>query len=102
GAVIASVPAGVLGGVTTALYGLVGILGVHIWVSNRVDFGKPINQFTAAIPLVIGIADFTWAAGDLDFGGIALGALAALVIYHAMRLVGGWRGTVVPDHTNDL
>ena len=56
GVVIASIPAGVLGGVTTALYGLVGILGVHIWVSNRVDFGKPINQFTAAIPLVIGIA----------------------------------------------
>ncbi|MEU5757607.1 solute carrier family 23 protein [Nocardia sp. NPDC047648] len=101
GAVIAAIPAGVLGGVTTALYGLVGILGVHIWVSNRVDFGTPINQFTAAIPLVIGIADFTWKVGDLDFGGIALGALAALVIYHAMRLIGGWRGTVEPHHAHD-
>ncbi|UGT64812.1 NCS2 family nucleobase:cation symporter [Nocardia asteroides] len=98
GAVIAAIPAGVLGGVTTALYGLVGILGVHIWVSNRVDFGKPINQFTAAIPLVVGIADFSWRIGDLDFGGIALGALAALAIYHAMRVIGGLRGTVAPDH----
>nr|WP_280185816.1 MULTISPECIES: solute carrier family 23 protein [Nocardia] len=102
GAVIAAIPAGVLGGVTTALYGLVGILGVHIWVSNHVNFGQPINQFTAAIPLVIGIADFTWVAGDLDFGGITLGALAALVIYHAMRLIGGWRGTVVPQHAHDV
>ncbi|WP_280253017.1 uracil-xanthine permease family protein [Nocardia abscessus] len=102
GAVIAAIPAGVLGGVTTALYGLVGILGVHIWVSNHVNFGQPINQFTAAIPLVIGIADFTWVAGDLDFGGITLGALAALVIYHAMRLIGGWRGTVVPQHPHDV
>ncbi|MGW4091427.1 uracil-xanthine permease family protein [Nocardia sp. NPDC004750] len=102
GAVIAAIPAGVLGGVTTALYGLVGILGVHIWVSNRVDFGKPINQFTAAIPLVIGIADFTWAIGELDFGGITLGAVAALVIYHAMRLIGGWRGTVVPDNAHGV
>ncbi|MFC3965670.1 uracil-xanthine permease family protein [Nocardia jiangsuensis] len=98
GAVIAAIPAGVLGGVTTALYGLVGILGVHIWVSNRVDFGKPINQFTAAIPLVVGIADFTWRIGDLNFGGIALGAPAALVIYHAMRVIGGLRGTVAADH----
>lgn len=93
GAVIASVPAGVLGGVTTALYGLVGILGVHIWVSNRVDFTAPINQFTAAIPLVIGIADFSWTVGDLSFGGIALGAFAALVIYHVIRTVGAWRST---------
>ncbi|WP_425295325.1 uracil-xanthine permease family protein [Nocardia abscessus] len=102
GAVIAAIPAGVLGGVTTALYGLVGILGVHIWVSNQVNFGEPINQFTAAIPLVIGIADFTWVVGDLDFGGITLGALAALVIYHAMRLIGGWRGTVAPQHAHDV
>ncbi|MFW0796433.1 solute carrier family 23 protein [Gordonia sp. CPCC 205515] len=93
GAVIAAVPAGVLGGVTTALYGLVGVLGVHIWVSNRVDFGRAINQFTAAIPLVIGIANFTWVIGDLNFGGIALGAAAALIIYHSMRIIGGWRGT---------
>lgn len=93
GAVIDSIPAGVLGGVTTALYGLVGIIGVHIWVSNRLDFGLPINQFTAAIPLVIGIADFQWKIGDLDFGGIALGAIAALIIFHSMNLIGGWRGT---------
>ncbi|MFJ6096697.1 uracil-xanthine permease family protein [Williamsia muralis] len=97
GAVIASIPPGVLGGVTTALYGLVGILGVHIWVTNKVDFSKPINQFTAAIALVIGIADFSWKIGDLSFGGIALGAISAVVIYHVMRLVGQWRGTVVVD-----
>ena len=93
GAVINSIPAGVLGGVTTALYGLVGVIGVHIWVTNRVDFGLPINQFTAAIPLVIGIADFQWMIGDLEFGGIALGSIAALVIYHVMHQIGGWRGT---------
>lgn len=102
GAVIASIPPGVLGGVTTALYGLVGILGVNIWVTNRVDFSKPINQFTAAIPLVIGIADFTWKIGDLSFAGIALGAVAALVIYHVMKIVGGIRGTVVPDATTPV
>ena len=93
GAVIASVPAGVLGGITTALYGLVAIIGVHIWVTNRVDFSRPINQFTAAIPLIIAIADFSWTIGDVSFGGIAIGAVCALLIYHMIRLVGGWRGT---------
>lgn len=94
---IASIPPGVLGGVTVALYGLVGILGVHIWVTNKVDFSKPINQFTAAIALVIGIADFTWKMGDLAFGGIALGAIGAVVVYHVMRMIGQWRGTVIID-----
>lgn len=88
GAVISAIPPGVLGGATIVLYGLVGILGVRIWLTNHVDFSKPINQMTAAIPLIIGIADFTWTAGELTFTGIALGSIAALVIYHVMALLG--------------
>lgn len=88
GAVIVAIPAGVLGGATVVLYGLVGILGVRIWLTNHVDFGKPVNQMTAAIPLILGIADFTWSAGNLTFTGIALGSIAALLIYHGMRLLG--------------
>jgi uracil-xanthine permease len=88
GAAISAIPPGVLGGATIVLYGLVGILGVRIWLTNHVDFGRPINQMTAAIPLIIGIADFTWHAGSLIFTGIALGSIAALVIYHGMRLLG--------------
>lgn len=93
GAVINTIPAGVLGGVTTALYGLIGIIGVKIWLDNRVDFGKPVNQFTAATALIIGIADFTWNAGTLSFNGIALGTVAAIVIYHVMTWVGRVRRT---------
>ncbi|MGO4689386.1 uracil-xanthine permease family protein [Glaciibacter sp. 2TAF33] len=93
GAVINTIPAGVLGGVTTALYGLIGIIGVKIWLDNKVDFSKPVNQFTAATALIIGIADFTWNAGTLSFNGIALGTIAAIVIYHVMAWVGRVRGT---------
>jgi len=88
GAVISAIPPGVLGGATVVLYGLVGILGVRIWLTNNVDFSKPLNQMTGAIPLIIGIADFTWQAGDLTFTGIALGSIAALLVYHGMRLLG--------------
>lgn len=87
GALIATIPAGVLGGVTTALYGLVGVLGIRIWVSNQVDFSAPINQLTAAVPLIIGIADFTLVVGGISLGGIALGSLAAIGVYQAMRLL---------------
>jgi uracil-xanthine permease len=93
GALIASVPDGVIGGVTTMLYGMIGILGARIWVQAKVNFSDPVNLTTAAVPLVIGIANFTWTAGDLQFGGIALGTAAALVIYHVMGAIGRWRGT---------
>jgi uracil-xanthine permease len=87
GAAISAVPPGVLGGATIVLYGLVGVLGIRIWLTNHVDFTKPLNQMTAAIPLIIGIADFTWQVGDLTFTGIALGSIAALLVYHGMRLL---------------
>jgi uracil-xanthine permease len=87
GAAISAIPPGVLGGATTVLYGLVGVLGIRIWLTNHVDFAKPLNQMTAAIPLIIGIADFTWRVGDLTFTGIALGSIAALLVYHGMRLL---------------
>ncbi|MBS1696306.1 MAG: nitrate reductase [Actinobacteria bacterium] len=87
GATISAIPPGVLGGATIVLYGLVGVLGVRIWLTNHVDFGKPVNQMTAAIPLIIGIADFTWTAGSLTFTGIALGSIAALLVYHGMNLL---------------
>ena len=86
-------PAGVLGGVTTALYGLIGIIGVKIWLDNKVDFSRPVNQFTAATALVIGIADFTVTAGTLSFNGIALGSIAAIVVFHLMTTVSRLRGT---------
>ncbi len=93
GAVINTIPAGVLGGVTTALYGLIGIIGVKIWLDNKVDFSKPVNQFTAATALIVGIADFTLNLGQLTFNGIALGTIAAIVVYHLMRTVARLRGT---------
>lgn len=99
GALIFSVPAGVLAGVTVALYGLIGIIGVKIWIDNKVDFSKPINQFSAAIPLIVGIADFTLQFGSVVFNGIALGTISAVVVYHVMRSLARLRGgeVVVAD-----
>ncbi|MGN9777477.1 uracil-xanthine permease family protein [Micromonospora sp. H33] len=93
GALILTVPAGVLGGATTALYGLIAILGARIWIENRVDFHDPVNLLTAAVAVIVGAANFTVTAGDLSFNGIALGTGAALVVYHGMRLVARLRGT---------
>jgi len=93
GAVIFTIPPGVLGGVTTALYGLIGVIGIRIWVENKVDFSRPKNQLTAGIALIMGIADFTLALGGASFGGIILGTVAAIVVFHLMSAIGRLRGT---------
>ena len=93
GAAIATIPPGVLGGAATVLYGMIGMLGVRIWVQNRVDFSDPVNLNTAAIALVLGIANYTLVVGGLEFNGIALGSAAALIVYHVMRAIARARGT---------
>ncbi|MCC9144205.1 MULTISPECIES: solute carrier family 23 protein [unclassified Arthrobacter] len=93
GAMIATVPGGVLGGAGVVLYGMIGILGVRIWVDNRVNFSNPINLSTAGLGLIIAIANFTWIVGGLEFGGIALGTGATLIAYHGMQAIARWRGT---------
>ncbi|GAA1322559.1 solute carrier family 23 protein [Brachybacterium rhamnosum] len=96
GAVINTIPAGVLGGVTFVLYGLIAIVGFRMWVDGRVDFSRPKNQITAGVSLTIAIADLHWQLGGFAFTGIALGTLAALAIYHGMSGLGRLTGTDAP------
>lgn len=81
GALIGSIPLGVLGGVTTVLFGLIAVTGARIWVDNRVDFSRGTNLFVAAVVLVVGAADYTLRLGDFALNGIALGTFGAIILY---------------------
>ena len=59
GALVASTPGGVLGGITVVLYGMIGLLGAKIWKENGVDFGNPINLVPVAAGIIIGIGNVT-------------------------------------------
>ncbi|MCW2607161.1 MAG: uracil-xanthine permease [Frankiales bacterium] len=96
GALVATVPAGVLGGVTTALYGLIAVLGIRIFVEAAVDFTDPANLFPVAVALVVGAADYQLQLGRVSFNGIALGTLAAVVGHLVMRAVGHRTGVSAP------
>jgi NCS2 family nucleobase:cation symporter-2 len=85
GAVLSATPMGVLGGVTTALFGMIGILGARIWIENKVDFADPINLLIASTALIIGIADYSWTKGDYTFTGIVNGTLVAVIGYQVLN-----------------
>ncbi|WP_037162977.1 uracil-xanthine permease family protein [Rhodococcoides fascians] len=85
GALVFTVPDGVIGGATLVLYGLIGLLGVRIWSDNKVDFTDPVNLTVVAAALVAGIGDLTLTIGSVDLGGIAWGSVGILVGYPALR-----------------
>lgn len=94
GAVLSSVPVGVLGGAGTALFGMIGVLGAKIWVESRVDFSDVVNLMIVAVTLVIGIADISFTYGDFTFTGIVNGTVVGVVGYQIMRAIAKARGTV--------
>lgn len=93
GEAVATIPSGVIGGAGTVLYGMIGLLGARIWIENKVSFVNPVNLFPAAIGLIMGIANFTFSFGAMTFGGVTVGTITALVLYHLMRTIGKARGT---------
>jgi len=93
GALVGTIPAGVIGGLGIVLYGMIGIVGARLWIEAKVDFGNPINLMTAGTGLIIAIAvtsDISF--GQFQLGGIALGSIATLVVFHSMRAVAKLRG----------
>ncbi|ASO19432.1 Putative pyrimidine permease RutG [Actinoalloteichus hoggarensis] len=81
GAAILTMPLGVLGGATMVLFGLIGLVGVRIWMDNRVDLGDPVNLLVAAAALMAGVGDLTFVVGGVELGGVVWGSLLVVVLY---------------------
>jgi uracil-xanthine permease len=92
GALVASTPGGVLGGITVVLYGMIGLLGAKIWKENNVDLGNPVNLVPLAAGIIIAIGGTALKISDnFTLSGIALGTIVVVVFYHLAR-------AVAPEH----
>jgi uracil-xanthine permease len=88
GAVVNAIPAGVLGGITVVLYGMIGLLGAKIWKENHVDFGDPANLVPVAAGVIIAIGNVSLTLGDdFSLAGISLGTLVVVIGYHLARFL---------------
>jgi putative pyrimidine permease RutG len=92
GAVVATIPAGVLGGLAIVLFGLIAATGGRIWVQNRVDFSKSRNLITAAVALTIGAGmisvgpiNFAITIGSFSIGGIGVATFGSIILYQILR-----------------
>src|SRR4029079_9490250 len=88
GALVASTPGAVLGGITVVLYGMIGLLGAKIWRENGVDFGNPINLVPVAAGIIIAIGNPTLKiTNDFQLTGIAFGTIVTIGAYHLVRAI---------------
>jgi uracil-xanthine permease len=104
GAIVSATPGGVLGGITVVLYGMIGLLGAKIWIENKVDFANPINLVPLAAGLILGIGGVNMVfSKNFQLGGIALGAIVAIVGYHLVKALAPahMRDALVPGHSYD-
>ncbi|MEV4368015.1 solute carrier family 23 protein [Nonomuraea sp. NPDC049637] len=86
GALVAATPDGVLGGVTTILYGMIGLLGARIWIENKVNLSDPVNLVPVGAGIIIAIGPVAFPiTSTFSLSGIALGTIVLLVGYHLLR-----------------
>ncbi|MFI6322297.1 uracil-xanthine permease family protein [Nonomuraea sp. NPDC050556] len=88
GALIAATPGGVLGGVTTILYGMIGLLGAKIWIENRVDLSAPATMVPVGAGIICAVGPVAFPVTDtFALSGIALGTIVLLGGYHLLRAI---------------
>ncbi|MFD4841164.1 solute carrier family 23 protein [Achromobacter sp. NPDC058515] len=85
GALIQTIPAPVLGGMSVVVFGLIAVAGARIWVVNQVDFSDNRNLIVAAVTLVLGAGDFTVKLGNFTLGGIGTATFGAIILYALLR-----------------
>ncbi|MDO5102470.1 MAG: solute carrier family 23 protein [Lautropia sp.] len=80
GALIATIPPAVIGGVSIVVFGLITVAGAKFWVDHRVDFSDNRNLIVAAVTLILGAGDFTLEFGRFSLGGIGTATFGAILL----------------------
>ena len=88
-AIITSMPAATIGGVSIILYGMIAAIGIRNVVENKVDFQKSRNVIIAALILCLTIGIEYSAAGSIRFSigslnislsGLAIASIVGIVL----------------------
>ena len=86
-ALVNSIPAAIVGGVSFILYGMISAVGVRNIVENQVDLTKSRNLIIAAVILVcalgfnsVGGITFAIAGVSINLSGLAIAAIAGILL----------------------
>ena len=86
-ALVTSIPAAIVGGVSFILYGMISAVGVRNIVENQVDLTKSRNLIIAAVMFVSGLGfssvggiTFTVGGAAVTLSGLAIAALCGVIL----------------------
>ena len=81
-AVINSIPAAIIGGISFVLYGMIAATGIRTIVENQVDYVNMRNVLITAIILVsgLGFSHKNIVIGSVAFGGLACAAVFGIIL----------------------
>ena len=80
GAILATIPVPVMGGIMLLLFGIIATLGMSTLSKANVDFSCPRNMAIVPMILVFSIGGMTFNFGGVPFAGIGLGAIVGVVL----------------------
>ena len=80
GAVLATIPVPVMGGIMTLLFGAIAAIGLNALVKDGRDLSEPRNMVIVSLTLVFGIGGMQLGIGEFTLKGIALAAILAIVL----------------------
>lgn len=80
GAILATIPVPVMGGIMLLLFGIIATLGISTLSKANIDFSCPRNMAIVSVILVFSIGGMTFNFGGIPFAGIGLGAIIGIVL----------------------
>ena len=106
-ALVNSLPAAIVGGVSFILYGMISAIGLRNIVENRVDFTNSRNLIIAAVILVCGLGftdGLTFSAGgaSLTLTSLAIAAIAGILLNALLPGNDFYLGQSAADDTANL
>ncbi|SDE66010.1 uracil permease [Sporomusa acidovorans] len=86
-ALIQSIPAPVMGGVSLLLFGVIAASGVRILVESKVDYNRSRNLILTAVVLIIGVSGAHMTFGSVTLKGMALATIVAIILGLTFRIL---------------
>ncbi len=80
GALLATIPTPVMGGIMTLLFGTIATIGMNSLVREGTDLAQPRNMIIVSLVLVFGIGDMALGYADFMVRGIGLAAIVGVVL----------------------